>query len=111
MIFPQTAFEVWGVEDPRITQIGDKHQITYSAASSRGVGVGLAETDDFVTYKRHRVILAPENKDVMLFPEKIGGKYSARGSLSLRPRLAKEQGTCCCGGSTCGRKPPIYNCG
>lgn len=76
-IFPQTALEAWGVEDPRITQIGDKYYITYSAASSRGVGVGLAETNDFVTYKRHGIILAPENKDVMLFPEKISGKYYA----------------------------------
>ncbi|WP_342438880.1 glycoside hydrolase family 130 protein [Paenibacillus sp. FSL L8-0436] len=76
-IFPQTALEAWGVEDPRITQIGDKYYITYSAASSRGVGVGLAETYDFVTYKRHGIILAPENKDVMLFPERIGGKYYA----------------------------------
>jgi len=74
-LFPETALEAWGVEDPRITQIGDKYYITYSAASVRGVGVGLAETSDFRTFKRHGLMLAPENKDVMLFPEKINGKY------------------------------------
>lgn len=76
-IFPETALEAWGVEDPRITQIGDKYYITYSAASSRGVGVGLAETSDFRTFKRHGLMMAPENKDVMLFPEAIRGKYYA----------------------------------
>ncbi|OBZ12030.1 glycosidase [Bacillus sp. FJAT-27264] len=76
-LFPQTALEAWGIEDPRITQIGDKYYITYSAASVRGVGVGLAETSDFRTFIRHGIMLLPENKDVMLFPEQIGGKYYA----------------------------------
>ncbi|MNV23172.1 Beta-1,4-mannooligosaccharide phosphorylase [compost metagenome] len=34
-------------------------------------------TSDFRTFKRHGVMMAPENKDVMLFPEKIGGRYYA----------------------------------
>ncbi|WP_058302782.1 glycoside hydrolase family 130 protein [Gorillibacterium timonense] len=76
-LFPQTALEAWGIEDPRVTQIGDKYYITYSAASVRGVGVGLAETSDFRTFKRHGIMMAPENKDVMLFPEKIGDNYFA----------------------------------
>ncbi|MEK4476322.1 glycoside hydrolase family 130 protein [Paenibacillus sp. FSL R7-0048] len=74
-LFPQGSLESWGIEDPRITAIGSKFYITYSAASIRGVGVGLAETEDFKVFTRHGVILAPENKDVMLFPEQIGGKY------------------------------------
>ncbi|WNS43562.1 glycoside hydrolase family 130 protein [Paenibacillus sp. MMS20-IR301] len=76
-LFPQTALEAWGIEDPRITQIEGKYYITYSAASSRGVGVGLAETADFRNFKRHGLMMAPENKDVMLFPEAIQGKYYA----------------------------------
>ncbi|MEK0316504.1 glycoside hydrolase family 130 protein [Cohnella sp. 56] len=74
-LFPEGPLEAWGIEDPRITQLEDKYYITYSAASSRGVGVGLAETKDFKTFKRHGLMLAPENKDVMLFPDKIAGKY------------------------------------
>ncbi|MUG88774.1 glycosidase [Paenibacillus timonensis] len=76
-LFPENALEAWGIEDPRVTQIGDTYYITYSSASVRGVGAGLAETKDFRTFKRHGLMLAPENKDVMLFPEKIGGKYYA----------------------------------
>lgn len=76
-LFPEHALEAWGIEDPRVTQIGETYYITYSSASARGVGVGLAETRDFRTFKRHGLMLAPENKDVMLFPDKINGKYYA----------------------------------
>ncbi|MGO4547844.1 glycoside hydrolase family 130 protein [Paenibacillus sp. 2TAB23] len=76
-LFPENALEAWGIEDPRVTQLGDIYYITYSAASAYGVGVGLAETRDFRTFKRRGLMLAPENKDVMLFPEKINGKYYA----------------------------------
>ncbi|SFB55352.1 Predicted glycosyl hydrolase, GH43/DUF377 family [Cohnella sp. OV330] len=74
-LFPSGEDEAWGIEDPRITQMGDKYYITYSAVSSRGVGVGLAATRDFVSYERLGMILPPENKDAMFFPERINGKY------------------------------------
>ncbi|WP_138756329.1 glycoside hydrolase family 130 protein [Paenibacillus sinopodophylli] len=76
-LFPENALEAWGIEDPRVTQMGDIYYITYSSASAHGVGVGLAETWDFRTFKRRGLMLAPENKDVMIFPEKINGKYYA----------------------------------
>lgn len=76
-LFPEHELEAWGIEDPRVTQIGDTYYITYSSASSRGVGAALAETKDFRSFKKHGMMLAPENKDVMLFPEPILGKYVA----------------------------------
>ncbi len=74
-LYPETALETYGVEDPRITKMEDTYYITYTAVSPAGVGVGLASTRDFRTVRRHGVILPPENKDVVLFPERIGGKY------------------------------------
>ena len=74
-VFPQTALESWGIEDCRITQIENTFYITYSAVSSKGVAVGLLSTEDFETYNREGIILPPENKDVVLFPEKINGQY------------------------------------
>ena len=35
-------YEAFGVEDPRICQIGDDYLITYSAYSQHGVRIGLA---------------------------------------------------------------------
>ncbi|WP_239617762.1 glycoside hydrolase family 130 protein [Cohnella mopanensis] len=74
-LFPTDSLEAWGIEDPRITGIGDKYYITYSAVSSKGVAVRLATTDDFVMYEKQSILLPPENKDAAIFPELIHGKY------------------------------------
>ncbi len=76
-VFPETACETYGLEDPRITPIGDVYYITYKVVSGNGIGTGLLTTTDFVHYQRHGMIFCPENIDVVLFPEKIAGKYWA----------------------------------
>lgn len=74
-MLPEGRMEAWGIEDPRVTLIEDKYYITYSAVSEKGVAVGLMSSPDLQTYTREGLILAPTNKDVAIFPEKIGGKY------------------------------------
>lgn len=75
--FPEGEHEEYGMEDPRLTIIGDRCFFTYVAVSRHGISTALASTTDFVTFHRHGVVFAPENKDVALFPEKIGGQYVA----------------------------------
>jgi len=72
-----TAYETFGIEDPRITLIDDTYWINYSAVSPRGVSTALASTTDFRTFDRHGIIFPPSNKNVTIFPEKIGGSYHA----------------------------------
>ncbi len=74
---PQSEFEEFGVEDPRITRIGDTYWFTYVAVSRHGPATGLASTTDFQTFTRHGVIFPIENKDVVLLPETIDGDYVA----------------------------------
>ncbi|MFS0725708.1 glycoside hydrolase family 130 protein [Paenibacillus sp. 1P07SE] len=74
-VLPAGRLEAWGIEDPRITRLEDRYYTTYSAVSEKGVAVGLLSSSDLNTYEREGLILAPTNKDVALFPEKIGGKY------------------------------------
>lgn len=76
-IMPVASEESWGMEDPRITQIGETYYINYSAVTQNGVCVSLMRTQDFQTYERMGIIFGPENKDVAIFPEKIGGEYVA----------------------------------
>ncbi|WP_018133119.1 BtaManbiosPhlase [Effusibacillus pohliae] len=76
-LFPETEYETLGIEDPRITQVGDTYYIVFTSVSTVGVAVGMASTRDFRHVQRHGLIFAPENKDVLLFPEKINGKYYA----------------------------------
>jgi predicted GH43/DUF377 family glycosyl hydrolase len=74
---PQSEFEEFGIEDPRITRIGDTYWFTYVAVSRHGPATALASTKDFATFTRHGVIFPIENKDVVLFPETIDGEYVA----------------------------------
>jgi len=76
-IGPEVALEEFGVEDPRITFIDGKFHITYVSVSRWGITTSLATTTDFRTYDRKGVIFLPDHKDVVIFPEKIGGRYVA----------------------------------
>lgn len=72
-------YERWGMEDPRITCMEEEGRfcITYTAVSELGAMPGLLITRDFKEYERMGAIFPPENKDVVLFPRKIGGLYYA----------------------------------
>lgn len=74
---PLAALEEYGVEDPRITFIDGKFHVTYVSVSRWGITTSLATTTDFIAYDRKGVILLPDHKDVVIFPEKVGGKYVA----------------------------------
>ncbi|HUR53596.1 MAG TPA: hypothetical protein VMZ71_05675, partial [Gemmataceae bacterium] len=54
-----------------------RYYFTYVAGSRHGPATALASTSDFRTFERHGVIFCPENKDVVLFPEPIGGTFAA----------------------------------
>ncbi len=77
LFVPGEEDEEFGIEDPRITRLGEKFFITYVAVSRHGAATALASTDDFRTLTRHGIIFCPENKDVVLFPEKIDDRYVA----------------------------------
>ncbi len=65
-----------GVEDPRITKIGNKYYMTYVGLSRReGISTYLTESDDAMKWKRLGIIFGEQDKDVVLFPEKIKNKY------------------------------------
>ncbi|MNO31329.1 Beta-1,4-mannooligosaccharide phosphorylase [compost metagenome] len=77
LVYPSNSLETFGVEDPRVTQIGDTYYIYFSAVSPVGVGESLVSTKDFVNITHHGMIFGPDNKDVLIFPEKINSKYYA----------------------------------
>ncbi len=76
-MMPETLYETYGIEDPRITFIEGAFYINYSAISPAGVLTALARTCDFREFERLGNIFAPDNKDIAIFPEKIGGRYYA----------------------------------
>ncbi|MBP2644163.1 MAG: Beta,4-mannooligosaccharide phosphorylase [Firmicutes bacterium] len=68
-------YEAFGVEDPRISCIEGEYYITYSAYSKHGVRIGLAKTTDFKSIQRISLITEADYRNVVLFPEKINGRY------------------------------------
>jgi len=70
-------YTAYGVEDPRVTKIGDTYYICFFSASAYGITARLMATEDFAGYRDMGVIFHPDNKDVTIFPEKIGGMYYA----------------------------------
>ena len=89
VVFPDGPYEAYGIEDPRITQINNTYYITYVAVGEHGICTSMLSTVDFVTFRHHGVIFCMENKDVVLFPEKVMGNYVAMhrpsGSANIKP--------------------------
>ncbi len=76
----EATYEEWGVEDPRITFLADeeRYAITYTGYSSAGPRICLITTDDLLAperYQRHGPRVAGDNKNCVVFPERIDGQY------------------------------------
>jgi predicted GH43/DUF377 family glycosyl hydrolase len=73
-------YEAWGVEDARITWLAEdgRYAITYTGYSPAGPRVCLITTDDLLAperYARHGPRLAGDNKNCVVFPERVDGEY------------------------------------
>jgi len=76
-LFPENQYEIYGIEDCRITKIDDTYYINYSAVSNLGITTCLASTKDFSYIQREGVVFHPDSKNIAIFPQKINGKYYA----------------------------------
>lgn len=70
----QGANDVLGSIDPRVTVMDDRLYITYCQYTKHGYCGAIAVTDDF---EKIDIItrLVPDNRDVVLFPERINDLY------------------------------------
>lgn len=80
---PEEKFEDLGVEDPRITKIGDKYFMFYTGYESgkekNKINICIAESKDFLHWEKHGILKGKindvDNKNAVLFPEKIYDKF------------------------------------
>ena len=78
VLFPQDEWETWGMEDPRITYLEEEQRfiMAYTAYSPKGITPTFAESTNLLTWKRiGPLVTGEDNKDHVLFPRKIGGRY------------------------------------
>jgi beta-1,4-mannooligosaccharide/beta-1,4-mannosyl-N-acetylglucosamine phosphorylase len=61
--------------DPRITFLDGKYYIMFAMDIDAGCYLGLAQTQDFQDFEFLGIISTEDNRNGVLFPEKINGKY------------------------------------
>ena len=61
--------------DPRVTRIGNRYWITW-CNGYHGPTIGIGYTDDFRTFHQCENAFLPFNRNGVLFPQKIGGRYA-----------------------------------
>lgn len=66
--------EIIRTYDPRLTVLDGRCYLCFAVDTRHGVRGGIAVTDDFVNFEVLSMS-APDNRNMVLFPEKIGGKY------------------------------------
>lgn len=72
--------EQGGVEDPRVSKIGDTYYITYSAYhgfEKDRVRVSLATTTNFKEFIRHGPLINVDMRNVVIFPETFNDRFVA----------------------------------
>ncbi len=86
---PSADWEEFGCEDPRITPIDGTFYITYTAFSRRGPRIALASTTDFMHFEKYGLV-GPDcnDKDWVLFPERIGGRIAMLHRLQSKVQIA-----------------------
>lgn len=82
LITPEYYWEQFGCEDPRVSKVGDRYFIFYTALAdyphtAQGIKVGLGITKDFQTLEAKYQVTNFNSKAMTLFPEKIDGKIVA----------------------------------
>lgn len=76
-MFSQIGYQEYGIEDPRITKIGKKYYMTVVGVSSNKIGTCLYESINGIDYKLKGLIFDHQNRDVVIFPNKVKGRYVA----------------------------------
>jgi predicted GH43/DUF377 family glycosyl hydrolase len=76
-VTPMTSYQEYGVEDARITAIDGIWYMTTCAVSAERHCTTLHTSTDGLNYDLRGIVLDHQNKDMLLFEGKVGGKYMA----------------------------------
>lgn len=86
---PSSDWEEFGCEDPRITPFNGTFYVTYTAFSRQGPRIALASTKDFLHFDKHGLIGPDRNdKDCVIFPERIKGRIAILHRLQAKVQIA-----------------------
>jgi len=76
-VTPATSYQEYGVEDARITNIDGIWYMTTCSVSAERHCTTLHTSSDGLNYQLRGIVLDHQNKDMILFEGKVGGKFMA----------------------------------
>jgi beta-1,2-mannobiose phosphorylase / 1,2-beta-oligomannan phosphorylase len=76
-IAPERSYQEYGVEDARISRIDDRWYMTTCSVSAERHCTTLHVSDNGLDYRLEGIILDHQNKDMLLFEGKVGGRFMA----------------------------------
>jgi len=76
-IVPERSYQAYGVEDPRISRIGDLWYMTTCSVSAERQCTTLYISGNGLDYRLAGVVLDHQNKDMVIFEGKVGSNFVA----------------------------------
>ena len=61
--------------DPRLCKIDGKYYLSWVCHTDRGTSIGIAVTEDFITWDRKENAVLPVSRNGVLFPRKVNDEY------------------------------------
>ena len=77
-IQPQGSFQMYGVEDARISKVGDRWLMTSCSVSPERHSTTLYASDNGIDWHFEDIVLDHQNKDMLIFEGLIDGQYWAQ---------------------------------
>jgi len=77
-VAPRTSYQCYGVEDARISKVGDRYLMTTCSVSPERHSTTLYSSADALDWQLEGIVLDHQNKDMLIFEGLIGGQYWAQ---------------------------------
>jgi len=77
-IAPRTSYQCYGVEDARISKVGDRYLMTTCSVSPERHSTTLYSSVDALDWQLEGIVLDHQNKDMLIFEGLIDGQYWAQ---------------------------------
>ncbi|SFO16171.1 glycosidase [Sphingomonas sp. OK281] len=77
-IAPRTSYQCYGVEDARISKVGDRYLMTTCSVSPERHSTTLYTSADALDWQLEGIVLDHQNKDMLIFEGLIDGQYWAQ---------------------------------
>lgn len=77
-VAPAASYQCYGIEDARISRVGDRWLMTTCCVSPERHCTVLYTSDDALDWRLEGIVLDHQNKDMLIFEGLIGGEYWAQ---------------------------------